>query len=71
VAPAQFYGYSSQLLSGTGGGPGAVDFADRITHIRTNTQAYLVVIHLKGPAGTPGFSAAKSTVVQEFAVVIP
>jgi hypothetical protein len=71
VAPAQFCGYSSQLLSGTGGGPGAVDFADRITHIWTNTQAYLVVVHLEGPAGMPGFNAAKSTVMQQFAVVIP
>ena len=71
VAPAQFCGYSSQLLSGTVAGPSAVDFADRITHIWTNTKAYLVVIHLEGPAGTPGFNAAKSTVTQQFAVVIP
>jgi hypothetical protein len=71
VAPAQFCGYSSQLLSGTVAGPGAVDFADRITHIWTNTKAYLVAIHLEGPAGTPGFNAAKSTVMQQFAVVIP
>jgi hypothetical protein len=69
VAAAQFCGYSSQLLSGRG--PGAVDFAERITHIWTNTQAYLVVIHLEGPAGAPGFDAAKSTVMQQFAVVIP
>ena len=69
VAPAQFCGYSSQLLSGTG--PGAVDFADRITHIWTNTKAYLVAIHLEGPAGAPGFDAAKSTVMQQFTVVIP
>jgi len=71
VAAAQFCGYSSQLLSGTGGGPPAVDFADRITHIWTNTKAYLVVIHLEGPAGAPGYDAAKSTVMQQFAVVIP
>jgi hypothetical protein len=69
VEAAQFCGYSSQLLGGTG--PGAVDFADRITHIWTNTKAYLVAIHVEGPAGAPGFSAAKSTVTQQFAVVIP
>jgi hypothetical protein len=71
VAPAQFCGYSSQLLSGTVAGPNAIDFADRITHIWTNTKAYLVVIHLVGPSGAPGFNAAKSTVMQQFAVVIP
>lgn len=68
VAPAQFCGYSSQLLNGMGSGTA---FADRITHIWTNTRAYLVVIHLEGPAGAPGFDAAKSTVTQQFAVVIP
>jgi hypothetical protein len=51
--------------------PGAVDFADRITHIWTNTTAYLVAIHLEGHAGAPGFDAAKATVMQQFAVVIP
>jgi len=67
VAPAQFCGYSSQLL----GGSGAVEFADRITHIWTNTKAYLAVIHLESPAGAPGFDTAKSTVMQQFAIVIP
>jgi hypothetical protein len=69
VEAAQFCGYSSQLLSGTG--PGAVDFADRITHTWTNTKAYLVATQLDGPAGAPGFGAAKSTLMQQFAVVIP
>lgn len=71
VAPAQFCGYSSQVLSGTVPGPGSVDFADRITHIWTNTKAFLVVVHVAGPAGSPTFEAAKSTVMQQFAVVIP
>lgn len=71
VTAAQFCGYSSQLLSGTFGGPGANDFADRITHVWTNSQAYLVVVHLEGPGKAPGFDAAKSTVMQQFAVTIP
>jgi hypothetical protein len=71
VDAAQFCGYSSQVLSGSLGGAGGVAFADRITHIWTNTNAFLVVVHLEGPASAPGFSAAKSTVMQQFAVVIP
>jgi hypothetical protein len=71
VAAAQFCGYSSQLLSGIATVPPAVAFADRITHIWTNTKAYLVVVHLEAPADAPGFSAAQSTVMQQFAVVIP
>lgn len=71
AVPAQFCGYSSQLLSGTVAGPRALDFADRITHIWTNTKAFLVVVHVEGPAGSRDFDAAKSTVMQQFAVVIP
>jgi hypothetical protein len=71
VTAAQFCGYSSQLLSGTIGGPAGNAFADRITHIWTNTKAFLVALHLEGPADAPGFGAAKSTVMQQFAIVIP
>ncbi len=74
---AKFCGYSSQKLTGTFlGAPGTLDFADRITHIWTNTNKYLVTIHLEGPADAPGFDAAafdaaKTALMQDFAVVIP
>lgn len=70
---ATFCGYSSQKLSGMFGGPsGALGFADRITHIWTNTNKYLVTIHMEGPADAPpGFTAAKTALMQDFAVVIP
>jgi len=72
VAAAQFCGYSSQRLTGTFQGPsGTFDFADRLTHIWTNTNQYLVAIQLQAPAGAPGFVVAKSTLMGEFAVVIP
>ncbi len=68
---AQFCGYSGQLLTGTFHRASAFDFADRITHIWTNTTKYLVAIQLQGPAGAAGFGAAKSVLMQEFAVVMP
>lgn len=69
---AKFCGYSSQKLTGTfSGSSGSLDFADRITHIWTNTDKYLVTIHLEGPADAPGFEAAKTALMQDFAVVIP
>ena len=69
---AKFCGYSSQKLTGTFlGPPGTLDFADRITHIWTNTDKYLVTVHLEGPADAPGFDAAKTALMQDFAVVIP
>jgi hypothetical protein len=69
---AAFCGYSSQKLTGTYlGPPGTLDFADRLTHIWTNTANYLVTIHLEGPADAAGFEAAKTALMQDFAVVIP
>ncbi|MGA8328099.1 MAG: hypothetical protein WB777_02275 [Mycobacterium sp.] len=69
---APFCGYSSQKLTGGYlGPPGRLNFADRITHIWTNTDNYLVTAHLEGPAGAPGFDAAKTALMQDFAVVIP
>ncbi len=69
---APFCGYSSQKLTATYlGAPGTLDFADRITHIWTNTDKYLVTTHLEGPADAPGFDAAKTALMQDFAVVIP
>ena len=70
---AKFCGYSSQKLTGTFLGPsGTLGFADRITHIWTNTDKYLVTIHMEGPAEAPPvFSAAKAALMQDFAVVIP
>jgi hypothetical protein len=68
----QFCGYSSQKLTGTFlGPPGTLDFADRVTHIWTNTNKYLVTTHLEAPADAPGFDAAKTALMQDFAVVIP
>lgn len=72
VTGAPFCGFSSQQLTGTLQGPsGGIDFADRITHIWTNTTKYLVTIHLEGHSGAGGFGAAKSALLQDFAVVIP
>jgi hypothetical protein len=72
TAGAKFCGYSSQKLTGTFlGPPGTLDFADRITHIWTNTNKYLVTIDLEGPESAPGFDAAKTALMQDFAVVIP
>jgi hypothetical protein len=72
VVGAKFCGYSSQKLVGTFGGPsGTVEFADRLTHIWTNTDQYLVAVDMEGPEDAPGFGAAKSALMQDFAVVIP
>ncbi|UMB68671.1 hypothetical protein [Mycobacterium paraterrae] len=72
IVGAKFCGYSSQKLTGTfGGSSGSVVFADRITHIWTNTGNYLVVVHMEGPEDAAGFASAKAALMQDFAVVIP
>ncbi|WP_233213363.1 hypothetical protein [Mycobacterium hubeiense] len=73
VRPAEFCGYSSQKLFGNLSGPpeGPVDFADRITHIWTNTDDYVVAIHLQAPPRAAGFENAKNVLMQDFAVVLP
>ncbi len=72
ITPAPFCGYSSQQLTGTyRGSSGAIAFADRIAHIWTNTNGYLVAIHQEGPSGLLGFDAAKIALMADFAVVIP
>jgi len=72
VSGTPFCGYSSQQLTMTVQGPsGPISYADRITHIWTNTKKYLVAVHLEGPGGAVGFNAAKATLMQQFTVVIP
>ncbi|OBF26141.1 hypothetical protein [Mycobacterium sp. ACS4331] len=71
--PAQFCGFSGQRLFGTwADAPGeGIDFANRITHIWTNTGNYLVTIHLQGPNDSAGLAAAKDTLLADFPIVIP
>lgn len=73
VRPAEFCGYSSQELFGNLSDPPVegIEFADRITHIWTNSATYLVAIHMQGPTGAAGFDDANTALMQDFAVVIP
>jgi hypothetical protein len=72
VRPAEFCGYSAQILFGTMSGSGPViEFSDRIAHIWTNTTKYLVSVQAEAPKGAAGFEAAKSVLMQDFSVVIP
>ncbi|BBY79978.1 hypothetical protein H7I53_01100 [Mycolicibacterium pulveris] len=73
VLPAELCGYSGQKLLGTRSDSreNAVEFADRIAHIWTNTNNYLVAVHVEGPADTPGFEPMTSPLMADFAVVLP
>jgi hypothetical protein len=73
LLPGDFCGFSGQKLMGTWARDPdeSLEYRDRIAHIWTNTQNYLVAVHLEAPSGTPGFDAAASVLTDEFSVVIP
>ena len=73
VLPADLCGYSGQKLMGawSDNPQQSVEFVDRIAHIWTDTDDYLVAVHAQAPAGTPGFDAASTMLIEDFGVGIP
>jgi hypothetical protein len=73
VMPADLCGYSGQKLLGawSNSPQQAVEFGDRIAHIWTNTNTYLVAVHVEGSTNTAGFDPSTSPLMEDFAVVIP
>jgi hypothetical protein len=73
VLPADLCGYSGQKLLGawSDSPQRAVEFGDRIAHIWTNTNNYLVAVHVEGPAEKVGFDPNASPLMDDFAIVIP
>jgi hypothetical protein len=73
VLPAELCGYSGQKLMGawSDSPQQSVEFLDRIAHIWTDTDSYLVAVHVQAPAGTDGFDAASTVLIEDFAVGIP
>lgn len=73
VLPAELCDYSGQKLMGAWSDTPqqSVEFLDRIVHIWTNTNNYLVAVHVQAPAGTDGFDAAAAVLVEDFVVELP
>ncbi|HEX2283941.1 MAG TPA: hypothetical protein VHI10_03765 [Mycobacterium sp.] len=73
VLPADLCGYSGQKLLGawSESPQQAIEFGDRIAHIWTNTNSYLVAVHVEGPTGTAGFDPSASPLMEDFSIVIP
>ena len=49
----------------------SVEFLDRIVHIWTNSNNYLVAVHVQAPDGHRGFDAAAAVLIEDFEVGIP
>jgi hypothetical protein len=74
VMPAELCGYSGQKLMGAWSDTpqNAVEFADRILHIWTNSgNSYLVAVHVEAPTGTPAFDAASALLTEDFEIGLP
>jgi hypothetical protein len=73
VLPADLCGYSGQKLLGawSDSPQQAIRFGDRIAHIWTNTDDYLVAVHVEGPADQPGFDPMTSPLMEDFSIVLP
>jgi hypothetical protein len=73
VMPADLCGYSGQKLLGawSDSPQQAIEFGDRLAHIWTDTNNYLVVVHVESPADNPAFDPFNSPLLDDFAIVIP
>jgi len=76
LLPGEMCGYSGQKLLGMlSDGAQAVEYQDRIVHVGVPTgtanQAYLIVVHVEAPSGTPGFDAAASVLTEDFEIGLP
>lgn len=73
VLPDELCDYSGQKLMGAWSDTPqqSVEFLDRIVHVWTNTNDYLVAVHVQGPAGTDSFDAAAAMLIEDFAVRLP
>lgn len=73
VLPAELCDYSGQKLMGawSDSPQQTVEFVDRIVHIWTNSNDYLVAVHVQGTADTPGFDPFDSPLMQDFTIVTP
>lgn len=73
LLPAELCGFSGQKMMGTwADNPDrSIQYTDRIAHIWTNTNDYLIAIHVQAPSDVPGFDAAASVLIGDFGVGIP
>ncbi|MHC9296819.1 hypothetical protein ACRCUN_30525 [Mycobacterium sp. LTG2003] len=73
MLPAVLCGYSGQKLTGiwSNNPDDAVEFTDRLVHIWTNDQNYLVAVAVRAPTATAGFDGAAAALIADFGVRIP
>lgn len=67
--PAELCGYSGQKLMGMlSDNAQSVKYEDRIVHVNTAGEDYLIVVHVEAPSDTPGFDEAASVLTEDFEI---
>lgn len=70
--PGEMCGYSGQVLIGNlADDTQSVEYRDRLLHVNTPAQDYLIVIHAEAPAGTAGFDEAAAVATGDFEIGLP
>jgi hypothetical protein len=71
--PAELCDYSGQKLMGTlsNGAADAIQFDDRIVHVWTNTNDYLIAIHVQAPTGVADLDTISDGITGDFEIRIP
>lgn len=70
--PGEMCGYSGQVLIGNlADDTQSVEYRDRLLHVGTGAQDYLIVIHAEAPAGTAGFDEAAAVATGDFEIGLP
>ncbi|PRC45339.1 hypothetical protein C6A85_95670 [Mycobacterium sp. ITM-2017-0098] len=70
--PGELCGYSGQELMGNlADDTQSVEYRDRVVHVGTAGQSYLIVVHAEAPAGTPGFEQAATLLTGDFEIGLP
>lgn len=70
--PGELCGYSGQKLMGNlSDGAESVEYRDRLVHVDTTGQAYVIAVHVEAPAGTTGFDEAATLLTGDFEIGLP
>jgi hypothetical protein len=73
LLPGDLCGYSGQELIGILADKPheGIDYADRISHVWTNSGDFLIAVQLEAPDGSTGFDAARSVLLEDFGIRMP
>jgi hypothetical protein len=73
LLPGELCDYSGQKLTGTlsNTSQDAIKFVDRIVHVWTNTNDYLVAVHVQAPPDFTDLDAVGDVITGDFEIRIP